>query len=36
MLVSPDPSPEEVMDLVRWFLEVVKLPEEEVKVESKG
>lgn len=31
--VSPEPSSEEVKELVQWFLEVVELLEEDVRVE---
>ncbi|KAG1328218.1 hypothetical protein COCNU_01G021520 [Cocos nucifera] len=34
ILISPEPSPEEVENLVRRFLEVVELPEDEVRVET--
>lgn len=34
--VSQEPSPKEVAELIRWFPEMVKLLEEEIKVESKG
>lgn len=34
--VSLEPLPEGVEELVRWFLEAVELPEDEIRVDTKG
>lgn len=36
MWVSPEPSPEEVEELIRWFSEIMELLKEEERVESEG